>query len=185
MRRSRLALVLACTPLLAQAAIYKWVGPDGTTVYSDQPQPGAEEIKLPKEPPPAVEVKPIPATAPTPPIEAGPGEKPAAAPEFKGYSKVAIVRPKNDEAVRANDGNVEVEIALEPAFDPKLGHVFIANLDGAPFGAPQTEPLFRLLNVDRGTHNLRVEVKDSEGNTVGDTGSIVFHVLRVSIRRAP
>lgn len=181
---ARGALVLAslALPMLAQGAVYKWVGADGKVTYSDRPQPGAQEMKLPKEPPPPTEVKSVPGIAPSvnPPLETGPGEKPAA--EFKGYSKIAIVKPKNDEAMRANDGNVDVELALEPAFDPKLGHTFIASLDGVPFGAPQTQPKFQLLNVNRGTHSLRVEAKDTKGKTVGDTGSIVFHVLRVSVQ---
>lgn len=173
---ARIALVLAslALPMLAQGAVYKWVGPDGKVTYSDRPQPGAQEIKLPKEPPPP-EVQAAPVSAPA---EAKPGEEPAV--EFKGYSKVAIVKPKNDEAVRANNGNVDVELTLEPAFDSKLGHTFVVSVDGKPFGEPQTQPKFQLLNVDRGTHSLRVEAKDAKGNTVGDTGSIVFHVLRVS-----
>ncbi len=163
--------------MLAQGAVYKWVGPDGKVTYSDRPQPGAQEMKLPKEPPPPPEVKPAPsAAAPAP--EAMPGEKPAA--EFKGYSKMAIVKPKNDEAVRSNNGNLDVEISLEPVFDPKLGHTFVVSMDGMPFGAAQAQPAFVLSNIDRGTHSLRVEVKDAQGKTVGDTGSIVFHILRVS-----
>ncbi|RJQ46279.1 MAG: DUF4124 domain-containing protein [Gammaproteobacteria bacterium] len=178
------ALALACLvpPMLAQGAVYKWVGPDGKVTYSDRPQPGAQEMKLPKEPPPPPEVKAIPATAPSasPPLVAKPGEKPAA--EFKGYSKVAIVKPKNDEAVRSNNGNLDVELALEPAFDSTLGHQFMVSVDGKPFGEAQTQPSFQLLNLDRGTHSLRVEVKDAQGKTVGDTGSIVFHILRVSVQ---
>lgn len=166
--------------MLAQGAVYKWVGPDGKVTYSDRPQPGAQEMKLPKAPPP--EVKAVPATAPiaSPPLETRPGEKTVA--EFKGYSKAAIVKPKNDEAVRSNNGNLDVELALEPAFDSKLGHQFVASVDGKPFGAAQTRPSFQLLNIDRGTHSLRVEIKDAQGKTVGDTGSTVFHILRVSVQ---
>ncbi len=40
-------LAAACGMVLAQGAVYKSVGPDGTVTYSDKPDPKAKKMELP------------------------------------------------------------------------------------------------------------------------------------------
>jgi len=49
-----LALALASTPLVAHAAIYKWVDEDGNVVYSQQKPPGYTKVEVLEEPSPPV-----------------------------------------------------------------------------------------------------------------------------------
>lgn len=160
----------------AIAAVYKWVGPDGKTMYTDQPRPGAKEVELPKfpHPPPA---KPAQADKTTPDKKADTTAEPA----FPGYKKVALVKPENDTTVRENNGVVEVALELEPAWDPKLGHKIIVSLDGKNLPEIYTTPQFQLQNIDRGSHSLQVTVNDANDVPLSTSNSVTFHMKRQSV----
>ncbi len=86
--RALLLLGLALTNglVLAQTGVYRWVEPDGTVIFTDQPRPGAEQLNI--EP-----------TQTVPPPEAIlPGQPKAA--EDKGaeaeYKQFVIVSPADD-----------------------------------------------------------------------------------------
>jgi hypothetical protein len=82
---------------------------------------------------------------------------------------VDFIFPQNDQAVRANNGNVTIELFINVPFKLKLdgGDVKLLNYDlGARF--------LTFKNLDRGTHTLEV---------ITETGisTLTFHVLRVHI----
>jgi hypothetical protein len=160
----------------AVAAIYKWVGPDGKIVYTDQPRPGAKEVELPKFPPPPP-AKPAQADKATPDKKADTTAEPA----FPGYKKVALVKPEEDATVRENSGVVEVALELEPAWDPKLGHKITVSLDGKNLPETYTAPQFQLQNIDRGSHSLQVTVNDAKDVPLSTSNSVTFHMKRQSV----
>ncbi len=166
-------------PLLVSGAVYKSVGPDGKVTYSDQPQPGATEVELPKFP-----AAPLPApatTSTTAPAASGPqGGAQNAAPAFKGYSTLSIVTPANDGTIRENTGSVEVTIASVPEWDPQWGHSIKVLLDGKPLPDRYTTPTFQLKNADRGTHTLQAIVLDAKQNELITSPTITFHMKRHS-----
>src|SRR5690606_17159241 len=87
----------------AESGIYRGVGPDGETVFSDTPSPGSVEIEK-------KEIPTVPATVPPPPPRA-PRDRDAAVADYK---RVEIIAPENDSIVRDNLGNVSVNVAVEP-----------------------------------------------------------------------
>ncbi|MDO9371667.1 MAG: DUF4124 domain-containing protein [Gammaproteobacteria bacterium] len=171
-------------PLCAFGGVYKWVGPDGNVTYSDKPQPGATEIEMPKFP----AVAPITAPVTTAPAASGPTgdkippEKKDAKPAtiFKSYVKFSIVTPENDATARENDGNVNVELVTEPAWNPQWGHKARVMLDGKPLPDMQTTAKFQLKNIDRGTHSLQATMLDAKGAVLATSQTITFHLKRRS-----
>jgi hypothetical protein len=169
MRTPLLALSLAF--LIGPAAgadVYRWVDADGTVHYTDQPRPGAERIRV--EPLQTFTPRQVPAAAGTP----EPGQEEPAA---RGYERFTVVRPGADEGVRANDGRVPVELALEPPL--RSGHRIEVTVDGETLrGSAPTS--FTLPGMARGTHRLSAVVRDADDRIVAETGPVTFHVLRVS-----
>ncbi|MCY1310727.1 hypothetical protein D9M70_609520 [compost metagenome] len=48
-------------------------------------------------------------------------------------------------------------------------------------GTPGRSPVFPLENLDRGTHQLAVEIVDQQGRTVERTPSQPVHIVRISL----
>lgn len=165
-------------PGQAAAAIYKWVGPDGKIVYTDQPRPGAKEVELPKfaSPPPAP-AKPAAADKTAPDKKADATAEPA----FPGYKKVALIKPLDDDTVRENNGAVEVALELDPAWDAKWGHKITVSLDGKNLPETYASPQFQLQDIDRGSHSLQVSIADAKGVTLSTSQSVTFHMKRQSV----
>ncbi len=171
--RTWLPLLLVVASLPAVAGVYRWVDPTGQVHYSDQPGQGAEEVKL-REP-----------TVYTPQPIHNPGSTPASKPvDTPTYKSMAIAMPENDEAIRSNEGLVDVSLLLEPAL--AKGHRIRIYLDGQPASGELTTTQITLQNVDRGTHTLQASVVDAQGNEVIRSPSVTFHLLRVTApRKAP
>ena len=59
------------------------------------------------------------------------------------------------------------------ALRPATGRLL---LDGQATGEPGLSPVFPLNNIDRGSHNLSVEILDAGGRTVERTANQPFHM---------
>lgn len=161
-------LLLPALVLAAESKVYRWVGPDGATVFSDEARPGAEEVEISP-------VQTMPALDAPRGTASGDGKVATDGPVYQSFS---FVTPKQDEGIRANDGVVDVRMALEPPL--RAGHSIAVTLDGEPMGGDA--PLsFQLPAMDRGTHTIKAEVVDAQGDTVIGAGPITFHVLRVAL----
>lgn len=160
--------LLACGGVPA-ADIYRYVDEEGNVIYSDQPHPDAEKI-----PTPEIQTYSAPEFSEPPP-------PPAPEPESKRivYLTFGIVSPADDQAIRSNNGNIDVEVLLEPSLDKS--HQLRLTLDGRPWGEPGTATTFGLENVDRGTHTVTAEIIDEDGAVVNRTEPVTFHLLRVSV----
>ncbi len=172
--RSLLTAILLVATSVAAGPIYRSFDKDGNVIYSDKPAPGAK----------AVEVAPNTTTYSPPPLPNF-SSKPSASQETVeqpaadlSYESFALLTPKNDEAVRANAGNVGVEFDVRPGLQP--GHRIRVLLDGTA-AAEITEAAGTLENVDRGTHTLSAELLDADGGVLARTPAVTFHLLRVSI----
>ena len=167
------ALVLLSVTALASAQVYRSVGPDGSVEFSDFPlTPNATVIDV--QP---AQTAPMGAPVRRPVAVAAPAAEPRTA-----YRRFEILSPGPDEAVRANDGNVSVALALEPPLSP--GHRVVVRVDGQPAGGAEGSLGVTLENLSRGTHQLDALVVNSGGETVASAGPVTFHVLRVH-RPAP
>ena len=77
-------------------------------------------------------------------------------------------------------GNFAVTAMLSPPLNSDERAVLL--LDGKPVGEPQRGSAWQLQSVFRGEHQLIVERRDKEGNTVNTSTAITVYVLRPSIR---
>ena len=183
--RFTFALLLICMPLAIQAAVYKHVDSEGRLIkYSDQPQhPGDKPIDMPK---PAMEYKSEKPAQKSVPKRIITREKPKeeTAQEKKAvlaYSAIAILKPENEEAIRANGGAFPIELASQPALDTDSGHRFVIIVDGKRHMDSNTAK-FILENMDRGAHSISAEVRDASDNVLVSSSSKTIYVLRASAR---
>ena len=93
------------------------------------------------------------------------------------YDNIAIVSPGNDETLRANNGDIVLRAALAPPLRP--GHALRFYLGNEPVGTVSSVEL-ALANVDRGTHDLRVDVLDENREVLESSTSSTFHLQRTS-----
>lgn len=170
--RSILIVLLGLLALPAAAQVYKYTDADGNTTYSDQPAAGA-----PNEP---LELPPLNSVAPHPPASA---QQPASKPMPPGartfYTTLSVANMVDQQSIRANDGNLIVEVQIRPRLQPE--HRLQLLLDGQPYGQPGNIPSLQLVNLDRGEHNLAIQVL-SEQTVVQESQPIAITVLRVHRR---
>nr|WP_259757854.1 DUF4124 domain-containing protein [Pseudomonas sp. GCEP-101] len=173
---STLLSALSCLP--ASAEVYTYIDKEGNRVFTDQPPRGNAQ-KLQLAPTNAQPGAPNGVRMP-PPLYAP--ATPALPPGPPAYQLLRIIVPEPDATVRANDGALIVSATSDPALLP--GHLYRLLLDGKPVGEPGRSPVFPLYNIDRGTHQLSVEIVDTLGRTIEQTPNQPFHMFRVSIAEA-
>jgi len=157
-----------CTGIHAET-IYRSVDKDGNTVFSDTPTEGAEEMQIQNI-----------QTITLPPVETTSSPTPVDSTETSVYESIAITSPANDEAIRNNEGIINVSISIQPAL--QANHILTLYLDGEEIQS-SASPSFSLENVSRGSHQLRASVKDQAGRLKLSSPSTSFHMLRYSAPR--
>lgn len=170
--RPLLACLLLALALPASAQIYKYTDSNGNTVFTNQPPDGitAESVKL----------------APTNTIErqtpSTPDNNQAGAPDTPPYASLSLTGIPDDEAMRANNGTFIVGVDIQPRLMP--GHSLRLRLDGEPYGQPSNVPSLQVTNLDRGEHNLSVDVlQDNE--VIQQSAGVSFSVQRSSLNNPP
>ncbi|HEB56233.1 MAG TPA: DUF4124 domain-containing protein [Gammaproteobacteria bacterium] len=155
--------------LYAATKVYKKVNPDGSVEYSDVPfAEGGKAIKL----------KPLP-TVSLPPLAPARLPPPAPVKPFQ-YESIRILSPRNDEAIRSNNGNLSIKGELIPGLQSKRKHHIEWLLDGKI--VPGANGLnLNLKNLDRGTHQLQLRVLNANHEAMIQTPVISFHILRVAL----
>ena len=165
-----LLFFLALTALPAVGEVYSYVDAQGNRVFTDRPHSGAHRVEIPPsnsmtQP----TVKPI---SKAKPHAAKPG------PLFH-YELLRILVPEPDATIRNIAGDLIVSINSDPTL--QNAHSYRLLLDGKPFGDPGRSPVFPLTNIDRGTHQLAVEILDESGRMLERTPTQAFHMLRISL----
>jgi len=184
MNPTTLPCLLACLLLAApwpvpaaDSKIFKTTDEAGNTVFTDRPQEeDAQEVEV-KEPMtfPADEYareyrKFEPATN----EETGDAGPP--------YT-LEITSPAPDEAIRSNAGDMKVTFRILPGL--KAGHRLDLVMDGAVEQQILAPGPISLENVDRGTHQLQLQVTDLKRNEVLQSSEPVsFTILRHSVMHA-
>lgn len=165
-RRLLLSLLLAATP--AFAGVYTYVDAEGNRVFTDRPPDNrpVEQIHLA----PSNRMSGTPAAPPTRVLS-----PPA---EDQRYEVLRILSPAPDATIRDNAGGLIVTASSEPSLRP--GHRYRMVLDGSA-SASQSSPVFALSNVDRGTHQVAIEIIDEDERIIERTPSQPFHMKRISL----
>ena len=161
-----LLLITLCCP--AQAGVYKRTDAEGNVEYSDLPQTTKEKaIPLP----PTTTYKPTPVDSTSHAADTGQVQTGA-------YESVTITQPTDEEAVRENTGKLTVQISSTPPL--QSGHRFVVLIDGKKMAEGQGTRQ-QVDNLDRGTHNVQVQVVDASGQVISSSRRVTFYMQRISI----
>ena len=163
-------LIICLIALPVTAEVFTYIDAQGNRVYTDQPGSGNAK-RVPLAPSNRMSANPGGAV----PVA---GKKAETKPLFH-YDMLRVLVPEPDATVRSSAGEIIVSVTSEPGL--QRGHRYRLLLDGQPTADPGLSPVFALSNIDRGSHNLSVEILDEQGRTVERTANQPFHMLRISL----
>ena len=169
MTRGLIALCLLLMAFGASAEVFTYIDAQGNRVYTDQPRGNAKRVPLAT----SNRMASNPTAAPVTP------SKKSAEPPLFHYDMLRVLIPEPDATIRSSAGELIVSITSEPGL--QKGHRYRLLLDGQAVGEPGLSPVFPLSNIDRGSHNLSVEILDAQGRTVEKTANQPFHMQRISL----
>ncbi len=155
MTRSLIPLLLVVS-LPLQAGVYKWQSADGAVHYSDVPHTGAVEMLLPKEAPVTQQ------------NQAG-----------SAYTLFEIEAPANELTVRSAKGEVAVAIGITPTLQED--HLIRYFVDGRALTEDFNVNHLTLKNITVGSHNLKAQIIDGNGNTIKTTSAVRFHMRQAAL----
>lgn len=144
--------------------VFVTVDQNNVPVFSDTPSPGATQITV-QEANRMLAV--TPAVLPTLKQEA-----------TVSY-KIRILQPADQDSVRDNNGTVYVQGQVKPIFAQGLRVQLF--LDEKPVNGPSSNANFILHNVDRGEHQLRIELLEQNGAVIAASDNITFFMHRASV----
>ena len=164
-----LLITLFCVEASAGSTkIYVWRNADGVLVYSDSPKPGAEEVEV-------ADPNTANSSIDTSVLDINPKE-------VEETYEVEITQPANNDTIRDNTGSVFVSGRIKPIF--KRGLTIVLYLDGQPYEKPQTHSMFVLRNVDRGEHQIKMDLVDDKGKIIASSKPVTFYMHRASVKKA-
>jgi hypothetical protein len=153
----------------AFAEVYTYIDAEGNRAFTDKPGRNAKKIEIaPSNSMPSTPKKPV-STA---------GSKVKPGPMFR-YDLLRIIAPDPDAIIRDIQGNMIITVTSDPVLQPK--HTFRLLLDGKAYGELTRSPVFPMSNVDRGTHQLSVEIVDEFGRILERTPNQAVTMLRISL----
>ena len=168
----RLWLLAACLiALSASAEVFTYIDTQGNRVFTDQPGSGNAK-RVPLATSNRMSANPTGAA----PVIA---EKRTETKPLFRYDMLRVLVPEPDATIRSSAGELIVSITSEPGL--QRGHRYRLLLDGQPTAEPGPSPVFALSNIERGSHNLSVEILDEHGRIVERTANQPFHMLRISL----
>ncbi len=157
----------------AQTNVYKSVNKEGVVEYSDQPTKGAEEITV---------KKPQNITLPKGADVFKTSESNQSTGSNNTYQSIVITQPAHDSAFNSGSGQVSISSETTPSLIN--GHSIQLVVDGASYNSNKSGS-FSLSNVDRGTHQVQVNVIDEAGNTLISSDITTFTLHRTNAQRRP
>ena len=169
MRSLLLPLLLLCSSLSAETG-YRFVHPDGTVEFSDQPIPEAEEIKL--RPVPTIEFVPAPPSVTKPSAQADGKSGEIAS------GTIIISSPKSGETLWFDESGVTVAVAVTPSL--QSGQQITISLDGKEISRGSSLS-FNLGSLSRGSYTLKASVVNAAGGILFSSSSIDFNVRQRSV----
>ncbi len=174
-KTSTLLAILLLGSTTAYGDIYKTVLPDGTVIYSDAPEQGAEQHSKKLE-----GIVDIP-TLNLPPVKQN---KPTSSSDSDtapfNYDSVTITSPKSDQTFRNIGGSLTVSVSVQPAL--QQGHRVELMMDGSKVAGPSASTTLTAKEVYRGTHSFTARILDKSGKTVARSNSVTVHVHQNSAR---
>jgi hypothetical protein len=159
-----LILNLVFITFVSAETVYKTLDAEGNVIFSDVPSIGAEVIEIEEA-----------QTINIPEEKYRPVTK--LKPDKIEYTKLVIASPENDATIYSNEGNVSINVEVEPALLKK--DLLVLFMDGKEISSGKSLQ-FSLVNLERGTHTVDVVVKNEKGKILKRSGKLVFHLRKFS-----
>ena len=153
----------------ANAEVYTYIDAEGNRVFTDQPHKNAKKVDIA----PSNQIRSTPKKT-----RQASNAKPKPGPLFQ-YQLLRILAPEPDSTIRDVQGNLIVTVTNDPELQP--GHNYRLLLDGEVYGSAGRSPVFPMTNIDRGTHQLSIEIVDQFGRVAERTPNQPFHMMRISL----
>ncbi|MBD1390179.1 DUF4124 domain-containing protein [Neiella sp. HB171785] len=163
-----ISCLLSSWMLTSHATIYSWTDENGNVVYSDMPRPGADAIDLRARVQNVSDGQSAVAGY-QPQQESAPQAQPA----------IAISDPAHEATIRSAEGNLMVTAQLSiPAGVTQRLQLLV---DGQKQGEPQASSVFALTGVERGSHQLQLQLVNNQGSVLASSEAIQIHMHRPSV----
>jgi hypothetical protein len=98
---------------------------------------------------------------------------------IKEQYKISISQPQNHDTIRDNTGSVYITGRVMPVF--KQGQKVRLLLDNAPYEQPSERAIFSLRNIDRGEHQIKLELLDDKGKVIASSEQVTFYMHRARV----
>lgn len=176
--------IFGCVALLVAASlpaaedVYRWVDADGVVHYSDQPNPGAEKLRIQSAPAPGTR---LPTFVPPTGKSANNGTAGKPSDQAFSYESLSVASPAAEETLWNIGSVLNVTLALTPALQP--GHQVRVYFDGEVKQVSGTQ--FQIEEVYRGVHNIQAEVLDENGQVKIRSQPNRFYVQQTSVINRP
>ncbi len=158
--------------------IYHWVDEDGKIHFSDTAVPGTEQLSISEQSISSDKKEKKQSTNST--VDELSLDEPLAQEQENITYQATITSPEDDKALRSNDGSIDIHVITEP--EKENTQKFQLYLDGKALGEPQISSTMRALNIDRGTHQVRVHLLDENGKVLAKTQVVTVHLQRATVR---
>lgn len=176
---SMLLLTTAASAAVATTTIYSWTDDNGVVHFSDTPgtqQANTVELSVTEvqqniqttviDSNQADNIELISITTDTePPLPA---------------ATVSLLAPVHQQTIRSNDGDIKVRAVSNRKLNKKLQAQLV--IDGKVNGTPQTDLTWQLTNIDRGSHQIQIQLLNN-GKILASSESITVYLHRVSQAR--
>lgn len=165
LRALPICLLLLGLPCMAE--VYTYIDAEGNRVFTDRPgSRPAERVQL--APSNSMSAEPVQHSRRLSPAPA----------QVPRYDRLRILVPDPDATLRNTD-----ELIVTVTSDPGLmqGHRYRLLLNGGEAAEPGSSPVIPLRGLERGTHQLAVEIIDGEGRTLERTPNQPFHLHRTTL----
>lgn len=157
----------------AQAAeIYRWVDAQGLPHFTHRPVEGAERISLDRIPVADLHTGSDLSGEDKSGPESRGGSGPAAPTDA---FRIRLLYPSDQQMVWADDRTLQVAAAIEPPLASGSG-LRIAVSIGGERRAVTNRSRLAIDDVDRGSHEIRVELIDPSGKVIARTDPVTVHV---------
>jgi hypothetical protein len=156
-----------CSLIAHAQQVYLGMDKNGVPLYSDKPVPGAQKIELKVA---LQSLSPQQATTiqPLAPLE-----------QNQTDYQLSIQSPADQESLLSNQGEVLVEVAVKPELVDQHQLRLV-------FNQSQQSPLqkgtnFRLLGVERGEHQVQIQVIDQNGKLIAESPVTTFYLRKTTV----
>lgn len=147
--------------------------PDGKIIFTDKPQKGAVKVEALSK----INVTPALPSSKAPTQASIPVRSPQNTSDTNTTYLLNVVSPSNEQTIRNNSGSVEVIAAVDP--EPASANYQLF-LNGALI-QEQNIPQFNLTNLERGEHNIQVQMTGETGRLIASTQTVTFYLHKASI----